>query len=36
MEEFPQTRFTELIEFLSREISDDKLKTDFCERFAKV
>jgi hypothetical protein len=36
MEEFPQTRLTELIEFLSREIYDDKLKADFCERFGKV
>jgi hypothetical protein len=36
MEEFPQARLTKLLESLSREISDDKLKADFCERFAKL
>jgi chromosome segregation ATPase len=36
MEEFPQTRLTELLESLSREVSDDKLKADFRERFRKV
>ena len=36
IEEFPQTRFTRLLESLSKEISDDKLKADFCKRFAKL
>jgi predicted nucleic acid-binding Zn-ribbon protein len=33
MEEFPQARLSELLESLSREISDDKLKADFRDRF---
>src|SRR5262245_38727999 len=36
IEKFPQTRLTELLESLSGEISDDKLKTDFRKRFGKV
>ena len=36
MEEFPQARFPELVESLSRTISDDKLKADFCQRFGNV
>jgi hypothetical protein len=36
MQQFPQTRLTELLESLSREISDDKQKADFRERFGKV
>ena len=36
MKEFPQTRLTELVESLSGEISDDKLKADFRKRFANV
>jgi predicted nucleic acid-binding Zn-ribbon protein len=36
IEQFPQERLTELLEALSKEISDDKLKTDFCQRFGKV
>ncbi|MPZ76654.1 MAG: hypothetical protein GEU77_09015 [Deltaproteobacteria bacterium] len=36
MENFPQTRLKKLLESLSKEISDDKLKADFCERFGKV
>jgi seryl-tRNA synthetase len=36
MEEFPQTRVTKLLDSLSKEISDDELKADFCERFAKM
>jgi hypothetical protein len=36
MKEFPHTRLTELVESLSREISDAKLKADFRERFIKV
>ena len=36
IEKFPQTRLTELLESLSGEISDDKLKADFRERFGKV
>jgi hypothetical protein len=36
MQEFPQTRLTDLLESLSREISDDNLKADFRERFDKV
>ena len=35
MEEFPQARLTELLESLSEQISDDKLKADFCERFGR-
>ena len=35
MEEFPQTRLTELLESLSGQISDDKLKADFRQRFRK-
>ena len=36
MEEFPQTRLTELVESLSGQISDNKLKADFLRRFDKV
>jgi chromosome segregation ATPase len=36
MEAFPQARRTELIRSLSKTISDDKLKADFCQRFAKM
>ena len=36
IEKFPQTRLTELLESLSGEISDDKLKADFRKRFGKV
>jgi hypothetical protein len=36
MEAFPQARFAELLESLSGQISDDKLKADFRERFGKV
>jgi chromosome segregation ATPase len=36
MEEFPQRRLIELLESLSRTISDEKLKTDFCQRFATM
>ena len=36
MKEFPQTRLTELVESLSGQISDDKLKADFRKRFANV
>ena len=36
MEEFPKARLRELVESLSKTISDDKLKADFCQRFAKV
>jgi DNA repair exonuclease SbcCD ATPase subunit len=36
MDEFPTARLTELIESLSKTISDDKLKADFCRRFAGV
>jgi hypothetical protein len=36
MEEFPQARLTELVESLSKTISDEELKADFCRRFAKV
>jgi len=36
MEKFPQTRLTELLKSLSGEISDDKRKADFRERFGKV
>jgi DNA repair exonuclease SbcCD ATPase subunit len=33
MEEFPKARLTELVESLSKNISDDELKADFCRRF---
>jgi chromosome segregation ATPase len=36
MHEFPQARLTELLESLSREISDDRLKAVFRERFDKT
>jgi hypothetical protein len=36
MEEFPQTRLTELLDSLSGQITDDKLKADFRKRFSKV
>ena len=36
MEEFPRARFPELVESLSKTISDNKLKADFCRRFARV
>ena len=36
MEEFPERRLTELLESLSGQIADDKLKADFRERFTKV
>jgi chromosome segregation ATPase len=36
MEEFPQERLTELVESLSKTISDDELKDDFRRRFAIV
>jgi chromosome segregation ATPase len=36
MEAFPQARLAELLESLSGQISDDKLKADFRERFRKV
>lgn len=36
MEEFPQTRLTELVESLSNTISDHKLKADFCKRVGKM
>ena len=36
MEEFPQTRLTELLDSLSGQITDDKLKADFRKRFGKV
>lgn len=36
MEEFPQKRLPELLESLSNEISHNKLKADFRERFASV
>jgi hypothetical protein len=36
MEEFPRARFPELVESLSKTISDNKLKADFCQRFARV
>jgi predicted nucleic acid-binding Zn-ribbon protein len=36
MKEFPQTRLTELVESLSGQISDDKLKVDFRKRFGNV
>ena len=34
MEKFPQKRFSELLESLGTEISDDKLKVDFRKRLA--
>jgi chromosome segregation ATPase len=36
MEEFPQTRLTDLLDSLSGQITDDKLKADFRKRFGKV
>ena len=36
MEEFPQTRLTELLDSLSGQITDNKLKADFRKRFGKV
>jgi len=36
MEEFPPTRLPELLESLSNEISHNKLKADFRQRFASV
>jgi len=36
MEEFPQRRFTELLDSLGGQITDDKLKADFRERFNKA
>ena len=36
VEEFPQKRLPELLESLSNEISHNKLKADFRERFATV
>ena len=36
VENFPQMRLTKLLDSLSKEISDDKLKADFCDRFAKM
>jgi hypothetical protein len=36
MKEFPQTRLAELVESLSRQITDDKLKADFRKRFGTV
>ncbi|HEX6435737.1 MAG TPA: hypothetical protein VF182_01310 [Candidatus Binatia bacterium] len=36
MEEFPQERFPELVASLSKTISEEKLKTDFCQRFSKM
>jgi chromosome segregation ATPase len=36
MEEFPQRRVAELVESLSGQISDNKLKADFRQRFGKV
>jgi hypothetical protein len=36
MEEFPQTRLKELVESLSGQITDDKLKADFRKRFGNV
>ena len=34
MEKFPKMRLTTLLESLSKEIPDDKLKLDFCDRLA--
>jgi chromosome segregation ATPase len=36
IEDFPQTRLTELLEAVSREISDDKLRTAFRQRLGKL
>src|SRR5262249_31221106 len=36
MEAFPQTRLTQLLDSLSGQITDDKLKADFRKRFGKV
>jgi hypothetical protein len=36
MEEFPQRRFAKLLQSLSKEISDDKLKAEFCKRSENV
>ena len=36
MEEFPERRFTELLDSLGGDIADDKLKADFRERFNKA
>jgi hypothetical protein len=36
MEEFPQTRLTELLDSLSGQITDEKLKAEFRKRFGKV
>jgi DNA repair exonuclease SbcCD ATPase subunit len=36
IEEFPRTQFTKLLESLSKDISDDKLKADFCTRFGNI
>src|SRR5215510_10788616 len=36
MEEFPQTRLTDLLDSLSGQITDDKLKADFRKRFGNV
>src|SRR5215831_2254923 len=36
MEAFPQTRLTELLDSLSGQITDDKLKAEFRKRFGKV
>jgi hypothetical protein len=36
METFPQTRLPELLDSLSSEIADDKLKTEFCRRFSQL
>src|SRR4030095_779224 len=36
MEEFPQRRVAELVESLSGQLSDNKLKADFRQRFGKV
>jgi chromosome segregation ATPase len=36
MEEFPKARLTKLVESLSKGISDEKLKADFCVRFGNL
>jgi hypothetical protein len=36
MSEFPQKRLTELLDSLSGDISDDKLKADFQERLLSL
>jgi len=36
MEEFPERRFTELLDSLGGDIADDKLKADFRERFTRA